>query len=79
MFIAVRMNITDDQGSEACLMNSGENFLRSGLTSASDGCDIVVPEKGRLSEAGRSSCSSGLAGASGREAGSDSQRSSCRV
>jgi hypothetical protein len=52
MFIAVRMNITYDQGSRACLMNTSENSLRSGLAWASDGGDIVVPEKGRLSEAG---------------------------
>jgi hypothetical protein len=32
-------------------MNTGENSLCSGLASASDGGDIV-PEKGRLSEAG---------------------------
>jgi hypothetical protein len=31
MFIAAGMNITDDQGSSACLMNTGENSLHSGL------------------------------------------------
>jgi hypothetical protein len=30
MFIAVRMNITDEQRSRACLMNTDENSLCSG-------------------------------------------------
>jgi hypothetical protein len=47
------MNIADEQGSRACLMGTHENSLRSGLAQASDGGDIVVREKGRLSEAGR--------------------------
>jgi hypothetical protein len=34
-------------------MNTGENSLRSGLALVSDGGDIVIPEKGRFSEAGR--------------------------
>jgi hypothetical protein len=53
MFIAIRMNITDEQGSRVCLMNTGEKSLHSGLAWAIDGSDIVVPEKGRLSETGR--------------------------
>jgi hypothetical protein len=52
IFIAVRMDITDDQGSRACLMNTVENSLHSGPASASEGSDIVVPEMGHLSEAG---------------------------
>jgi hypothetical protein len=35
MFITVRMNITDDQGSRACLMYTGENSLHSRLAWAS--------------------------------------------
>jgi hypothetical protein len=31
MFIALRMNITDKQGSRACLMNTDENSFLSGL------------------------------------------------
>jgi hypothetical protein len=31
MYIAVRMNLTDEQESRACLMNTGENSLRSEL------------------------------------------------
>jgi hypothetical protein len=31
MFVAVRMNITDNQGSRACLMNTGKNSLCSRL------------------------------------------------
>jgi hypothetical protein len=31
IFITVRMNITDEQGIRACLMNIGENSLCSGL------------------------------------------------
>jgi hypothetical protein len=31
MFIAARINIIDDQGSSACLINTGENSLHSGL------------------------------------------------
>jgi hypothetical protein len=27
MFIALRMNITDNQGSRACLMNTGKNSI----------------------------------------------------
>jgi hypothetical protein len=34
-------------------MNTSENSRHSELAWASDGGDIVVPEKGRLSEAGR--------------------------
>jgi hypothetical protein len=68
IFIAVGMNITYEQGSRARLVNTDENSLRSGLAWASDGGDTVVPEKGRLSEAGQSSSSSELAGASGGEA-----------
>jgi hypothetical protein len=37
MYIAVRMNITDDQGRIACLMNTGENFVHIGLAGASGG------------------------------------------
>jgi hypothetical protein len=33
-------------------MNNSENSLRSRLACASDGSDIVVPEKGHFSEAG---------------------------
>jgi hypothetical protein len=52
MFIAVRMNITDDQGSRACLLNTGKNSIHSGLACASDSDDIFVTEKSHLSEAG---------------------------
>jgi hypothetical protein len=31
MFIAVRIDIIEEQGSRACLKNTGENSLRSGL------------------------------------------------
>jgi hypothetical protein len=51
MFIAVRINITDNQGSRVCLMNTSEHSLRSGLACANDGGDIF-PEKVYLSEAG---------------------------
>jgi hypothetical protein len=44
------MNITDEQGSRACLMNTSENSLHSGLARASNGGDID-PEKDHLSEA----------------------------
>jgi hypothetical protein len=58
------MYITDKQGSRACLMNNGKNSLCSGLAWASDGNDIIVPEKGHLSDAGRGCCHSGLTSAS---------------
>jgi hypothetical protein len=74
MFIAVRMNITEAQGSRACLMNTGENSLRSGLACSSDSGDIVVPKKFCLSEAERSSCRSGLTSASDGEAGWSDER-----
>jgi hypothetical protein len=45
------MNITDEQGSKACLMNTDENSVHSELAWASDSGDIVVPEKGYLSKA----------------------------
>jgi hypothetical protein len=65
MFIAVRMNVADDQGSRACLMNTGENSLHSGLAWASDG---VLPWSSPLivswHGARQSFCSSGLAWAS---------------
>ena len=62
--LQVRINITDEEGSRACPMNTGKISLRSGPARASDGGDIVVPEKGRLSEAGRNSLLSGLASSS---------------
>jgi hypothetical protein len=52
MFIAVRVNITDDQESRVCLMNTGKNSLDSVPARASDSSDIVVPGKGQLLEAG---------------------------
>jgi hypothetical protein len=45
------MNITDEHGNRACLMNTSENSLYSGLARASSSGDIVVPEKGHLLEA----------------------------
>jgi hypothetical protein len=53
MFIAVKMNITNDQGSRAGPINTGENSIHSGLAWGSDGGDTIVPEKGHLSEVGR--------------------------
>jgi hypothetical protein len=47
MFIAVRMNITDDQGSWACLKNNGKNSLYSELACTRNGGDNV-PEKGSM-------------------------------
>jgi hypothetical protein len=34
MFITVRMNITDDRGCRAYLMDTGENFLHRRLVTA---------------------------------------------
>jgi hypothetical protein len=56
IFIAIRTNITGDQGSRACLMNTAETLFLADypeLVTASDGRDIPVPEKGRFPEAGR--------------------------
>jgi hypothetical protein len=56
---------TDEQGSPACLLNEyWRKSFHSGLACASDGSDIVSPERGRLSEAGRSSHRNWLACAS---------------
>jgi hypothetical protein len=44
MFIAVRMNITEEQGSRACPMNITK------APCASDG-DIIITRKGHFSEA----------------------------
>jgi hypothetical protein len=52
MIIAVRMNITNDQGSRTCLVNAGENCLHSVPALAIDSGDIAVPEKGYLLGAG---------------------------
>jgi hypothetical protein len=54
MFIAVKMNITDKQGSRACLMNTAETPFAEGqpmlvMTAAI----LLSPKKGQLSEAGR--------------------------
>jgi hypothetical protein len=53
-FLLLLTKYRDEQESRACLMNKHwRNFFRSGLACASDGGDIVGPEKCRLSEAGR--------------------------
>jgi hypothetical protein len=61
MFIAVRMSITDEQGSRACLMIMERSSCRCGLASAIVSvllCLSTVIASRR--DAGRSSCSSGL-------------------
>jgi hypothetical protein len=48
MLIALKIGITDERG--ACLNNTGEDSLRSGLAWASDDGGIGSPKKGRLYE-----------------------------
>jgi hypothetical protein len=52
MFIAVRMNITDEQGSRACLMNTADTPFAAGQPVLVMAAILLSPKKGWLSEAG---------------------------
>jgi hypothetical protein len=70
MFTAVRMNITDGQGSAVCLMNTGETPFKAGYPELVTGIlPCSSPVTASKQDAERNSCSSGLASASGGKAG----------
>jgi hypothetical protein len=52
MFIAVRINIADEQGSRVCLMNTGETSFAAGQPVLMMAAILLSPKKGRFSEAG---------------------------